>query len=169
LQFNNNPFALGEWFLFSVALVLVVTLVYLLVLHRSPPPEGLTMSKLEESNSLQTRAGALQPLAQAESFLAANNINGAVQSSVITVSVALKSLLGSQVGTEGDTLGISDAAYLVQSKAASAPQIVQSVYQLNNLNLQTLRGQPVSQAEAAWAVSFAKWLVQAIESNQIKL
>lgn len=162
--------ALLEWFGFSVGLVVVVTLIYLFVLRKSPPPEGVTMAKLGQPNNVVlSQASAYDMLTQAESYLAANNLKGAVECSAMAVASALKSLLAPQLGAETESLGIADAAFIVQSKGSTTADIVQPIYQLNNLRLQTVRGQTVSQAEAAWAVNFAKWLFQAIRSNVIKV
>ena len=43
---------LAEWFVASVALLLVVTLIYIFVLNKSPPPEGITQSRTESSSVL---------------------------------------------------------------------------------------------------------------------
>jgi hypothetical protein len=169
LQFGYDPAALLEWFLATVGIIVVVALVYVFVLQKSPPPSGVTMAKLEQqSPQVQGGTTARAAVSEAESFLTASNFAGAVESSARAISLAFSGLLAS-LGQGADGLGIADAAYLVQSKSSGGPDIVQPIYQLNNLRLQALRGQSVNPEEAAWAVNFAKWLIQAIESNQIKV
>ena len=50
LQIGNDPLALVEWFVASFALIIAVTLVYIFVLNKSPPPEGLTEAKLRTND-----------------------------------------------------------------------------------------------------------------------
>ena len=170
LQTGNDPIALAEWFVASLLLVIVVTLIYVFVLNKSPPPEGITVSKVE---SMQSQAlGQEDPhptLQQAENALQSNDYKGAVEYSVQAVGLCLNGLVKSSFGKEISNASISDLAYLVETKATSAPQIAQPIYQLNSLRLRVLQGQPVEQQEASWGVSLATWLVSSVESQQIKL
>ncbi len=168
LQFGNAPAALAEWFIASVVLVAIVTLIYVSVLARSPPPEGATVAKLEKEQGRAVESLDPHPyVLEADQALKSNNLGAAVESSAKAISISLTGVLSNQFGSSAPTMGISDAAYLVQTKARNAPQIAQPVYQLNTLRLQALQGQPISGEQASWAVSLARWIVQAVDSGQI--
>jgi hypothetical protein len=168
IQFGNDPVALAEWFIASLVLVIVVTLIYVLVLNKSPPPEGITLAKTEQQAAIASAAIDPHPvLYEADQDLKSNNLNGAIDASVRTIFLAFRNVLGGQAGTEG--MGISDSAYIIQTKGKNANQIAQPVYQLNNLRLQSLQGQPVTLEQASWAVNLARWVVDAIDSGQITL
>jgi hypothetical protein len=170
LQFPNDPVALGEWFLLSVALVVVVTAIYVFVLNKTPEPAGPTVAKLEQPQIATLRTmDPHQALEQAAQTLQAGDIKNAVESSVRAVSFTLGNLLLASGTQDISAMSISDMAYLVQTRAKSAPQIAQPVYQLNTLRLKSVQTQVVSQQEAAWAVSFAHWLVNQVETGQVKL
>ncbi len=169
MQFPNDPVALTEWFLFSVAIVVIVTLVYVYVLNRTPVPQGLTVAKIEQAQAdSQQKLDPHTSLQQASQTLQSGDLKGAVESSVRAVSIALSNLLVSSGTPDLSAMSISDMAYLVQTKAKSAPQIAQPVYQLNTLRLKAVQNQPVDQQEAAWAVSLANWLVNQTETEQVK-
>lgn len=166
LQFPNDPVALGEWFLFSIALVVIVTLIYIFVLNKTPTPQGLTVARLEEAQRAVDPNPFLQQAAQA---LQSNDLKGAVENSVRAVSLELVEILRGAGITDVSSMSISDMAYLVQTRASSAPQIAQPVYQLNTLRLKAIQNQTIEQQEANWSVSFANWFVHQIESEQVKL
>jgi hypothetical protein len=180
LQFQNNPVALLEWFAASVAIVVVVTLIYVYVLNKSPPPEGeMTVSKVEQK-STQVAELVLDPgslLMKAEAALKSDRFREAVEFSAQVVSLCLTKLIQNNLADSSQVLGsqplatgigISDMAYLVQSRAKSSPRFAEQVYQLSNLRLMAIQDQTVDQERAIWAFSFANWLYQIIESGQIK-
>ncbi len=170
LQFPNDPVALGEWFLFSIALVVIVTLIYVYVLNRTPAPQGITVAKLEQAQVENQRTTDPNPLLQhASQSLQSGDLKGAVESSVQAVSLVLTEILHSSGTPSVSFMSISDMAYLVQTRAKSAPQIAQPVYQLNTLRLKAVQNQTIEQQEAAWSVSLANWLVHQIQSEQVKL
>ena len=170
LQFPNDPVALGEWFLFSIALVVIVTLIYIFVLNKTPTPQGVTVAKLEEAQAEAQKTVDPNPfLQQAAQALQANDLKGAVENSVRAVSLDLVEILRGAGISDVSSMSISDMAYLVQTRATSAPQIAQPVYQLNTLRLKAIQNQTIEQQEAAWSVSFANWFVHQIESEQVKL
>ncbi len=168
LKFSNDPLALTEWFVASVGLLIAVTLIYVLILNKSPPPEGLTVAKIEKAEHEAARSSDVGPLLnQAQQDLQLMNFVGAVEISAQAVSTALHELLRAS-GSEQKDMGISDMAYLVESKAKNSPQFSSWIYQLNTLRLRALQGHTVSQQEAAWAVSIASWLINNIANEQIK-
>lgn len=170
LQFPNDQVALGEWFLFSIALVVIVTLLYIYVLNRTPAPQGVTVAKLEEAQAENQKTPDPEPLLrQATQLLQAGDLKGSVEASVRAVSLVLTEALRVSGTADVSSMSISDMAYIVQSRAKSSPQIAQPVYQLNNLRLKAVQNQTIEQQEAAWSVSFASWLVNQIESRQVQL
>ena len=169
LQFPNDPVALIEWLAASVILVIVVTLVYVYLLSRSPPPEGNTISKLEQSTqTTQVTPDSSILLLRADTALKNNNLDEAVESSAEAVSLCLTELLRRTTEQVSPGMGVSDLAYLVQTKAKSALQIAETVYQLNSLRLKVAQNQPIDLQQASWAVSFANWLCQVVQADQIK-
>lgn len=169
LQFPNDPIALIEWLAASVILVIVITLVYVYVLSRSLPPEGNTIPKLEQYiQTTQITPDSSVMLLRADAALKNNSLGEAVESSAEAVSLCLTELLRRTTGQVSPGMGVSDLAYLVQTKAKSAPQIAETVYQLNSLRLKVAQNQPVDLQQASWAVSFANWLCQVIQTDQIK-
>jgi len=166
LQLGEDPLALVEWFIASVALVIVVTLVYVFVLNKSPPPEGLTEAKLERLANEDNAVDASGTLEDARSALARGETNRGVELAVKTVYLTLSGILRPKHIDHVD-MNISDMAYLVQSKSAGGPDITQPVYQLNLLHLKVAQSQPVSTQEAEWAVNTAAWLSQLAVNSQI--
>jgi hypothetical protein len=171
-QFPNEPMALLEWFAASVALVVIVTLIYVFILSRSPPPDFPTVAKLE---SLRSSAGN-QTFSQMDPYLALNEAQQAFQRSEFSRAVELSveaifgylgAILRAQ-GNEPRDMSISDLAYLIQNKNPSLPQFAHSMYELNALRLRALQGQPVSRDEASWAISLANWTAQALYASQIR-
>ena len=82
LQIGGTNLDLIEWFLASAALVVVITLVYVFVLGRSPPPEGPTEAKLEmQTQPIQT-VDVSPIIAEARSALSNSDFKKAVELSV---------------------------------------------------------------------------------------
>jgi hypothetical protein len=164
LQFGNNMVDLAEWFVASVALLLIVTLIYVFVLNKSPPPEGITQARIESSSVLSDPA---QIISAAQDALKNGDDRKAVELSVKAVSVSLATLLiGTQVDVEN--MNVSDMAYLVQTRATRAPDITQPSYQLNMLHLKAAQSQQVTSQEAEWALNSASWLSQLVATQQIE-
>jgi hypothetical protein len=169
LQTPINQLDLFEWLIASIGLVVVVTLVYIYVLNKSPPPEGATVSKIEQSNLVMQASHDPNPvLSEAETSRKSNNLNAAVENSAEAVRICLSGELRRITGRSSEGMGISDIAYLLQSKEKSGPQFAEPVYQLSNLRLKVVQTQTISDDEASWAVSFAAWLVNAFQTDQVK-
>ena len=166
LQLGDNPLSLAEWFIASVALVIVVTLIYVFVLNKSPPPEGLTEAKLELLSNGADEVDSSANLEEAKGALAKGDTNRAVELAVKTVHATLSGILRSKRIDHVD-MNISDMAYLVQAKSTGSPDITQPVYQLNLLRLKVAQTQPISAQEAEWAVNTASWLSQLAMTSQI--
>jgi hypothetical protein len=166
LQIGNDPLALVEWFVASFALIIAVTLVYIFVLNKSPPPEGLTEAKLEQMTSVSEGGDASQIIAEAGSALNAGDRNRAVELAVKATGFTLSNILRSKRIKHPD-MNISDLAYLVQSKSPGSIDITQPVYQLNLLHLRIAQSEVVSPQEAEWAVHTASWLSQLAMNSQI--
>jgi hypothetical protein len=162
----NTAASLAVWFVASVALVLVVTLVYVFVLNKSPPPPTLTVEKIEQYQSAQVSIEPEVLLSKAREALGRGDISGSIELAVDAAGVILSSLLG-RSGNAHSNLGLSDMAYIVQTKARSSPDISQPVYQLNLLRLEALRGENVTPEQADWAINTATWLAQIAQSDQI--
>jgi hypothetical protein len=165
LQFGNNLSSLFEWFVASIALLLVVTLIYVFILNKSPPPEGMTQSRLERSSIVSDSAATIS---SAHDALRNADNRKAVELAVGAVSGLLSTLLRS-TGVDLSNMNVGDMAYLVQSKAVGSSDITQPIYQLNLLHLKCAQSQPISQQEAEWAVNTASWLSQLVTANQIHL
>ena len=164
LQFGNNIIDLVEWFIASAAIIVVVSLVYVFILNKSPPPEGLTEAKLEQAYSTPVpRAN----LVSAQDALGRGDNARAVQIAVGVVSESLASLL-TRARVDTSDMNVSDMAYLVQSKGGGTTDITQPIYQLNMLHLKAVQLQPISQQEADWAINTANWISQLISSQQIR-
>lgn len=165
-----DPLALVEWLVASVVLVVVVTLIYKYVLGNSPPPESLTVAKLEqEAKSTLEQSEPNQLLNRAETELRNNNLSGAVEGSIEVVRQSLTQLLRKSKVRVEPNMGVNDLAYLVQSREVSGPQIADPISQLNNLRLKIAQDQPIDSQQASWAVSFSAWLIQAVQGDHIKL
>ncbi len=163
LQFGNNLVNLVEWFIASIAFIVVVTLIYVFVLNKSPPPEGFTQAKLEIS-SVSTDQGS--NISAARDALKNADYRKAVELSVKAVRGSLAMLLSGS-GVNLSSLNVSDMAFLVQSKAKS-PDITQPIYQLNMLNLKAAQSQSITIQEAEWAVNTSDWLAQLVSTQQIR-
>ena len=166
LQTGNNPVALAEWFVASIALIIVVTLVYIFVLNRSPPPEGVTQAKVESSHDIVTQPDAGALLLEAQNSLKVGNTNATLELSVRAASAMLGSVLSS-MGINSSNMNITDMAYLVQGRSPASPDITQPLYQLNLLRLRSAQSQPMSPQEAEWSVNVVTWLSQLIANRQI--
>ena len=146
--------------------MIVVTLVYIYILNKSPPPEGLTEAKLEAQNSGQIIGDPSQYLADAQSDLTKGDVVESVKDAVGAASLILSSKLRS-LGVDPGNMNISDMAYVVQARSPGMPDITQPVYQLNLLHLRAAQSQEVSRQEGEWAISTATWLRQVIQAAQI--
>jgi hypothetical protein len=165
LQSGNNLDSLLEWFVASASILLVVTLLYVFVLSRSPPPEGPTVARIEASAESRDVTSILS---SAERALSGGDTRKAVELSVKAVAVSLGNALA-KTGIVLEDMNVSDMAYLAQTKATSSPDISQHAYQLNLLHLKAVQSQQVSPQEAQWAISTASWLSQLVASGQIVL
>ena len=166
LQIGNDPLALVEWFVASLALIIAVTLVYVYVLSRSPPPEGLTEAKLEQMTNVSSGGDASISLAEAGTALNAGDRNRAVELAVKATAATLSGILRTKNMAHPD-MNISDMAYLVQSKSPGSIDITQPIYQLNLLHLKVAQSEPVSPQEAEWAVHTANLISQLAMNSQI--
>ncbi len=165
LQFGNNPVALAEWFVASAALILLVTMVYIFILNKSPPPETMTQMKLE---TLSLSSDPAPILTSAQDALKTGDTKKTIEQAVKAVRTLLANLLRG-TGADLQNMNVSDMAYLVQTKATRAPDITQPIYQLNLLNLKAAQSQPINLQEAEWSVNTANWLSQLISAQQISL
>ena len=157
---------LAMWFVASVALVAVVTLVYVFVLNKSPPPDTLTVAKIDSSREVALSSGPDAILAEARTSLEGGNLTTSVEQSVRAVELVLRGVLGSS-GNVPEAMSISDLAYLIQTRAKTPTDISQPAYQLNLLRLKILQGQSPTSEEADWAFRTASWLMELSRSNQI--
>lgn len=166
LQTGNNPLALIEWFVASIALIVVVTLVYIFVLNKSPPPEGITQAKVESNLELAQQPDATSLMLEAQTSLKAGNNVQTLDLSVKATVAMLNTILAG-MGVNSSNMNISDMAYLIQSKSLGSPDITQPLYQLNMLRLKSAQSQPISPQEAEWSLNIAIWLSQLISSGKI--
>jgi len=166
LQTGTSAVELIEWFIASVALVVVVTLLYVFVLGKSPPPEGLTEAKLEMQVQ-QNEALDLSPiLVEAQGAISISNFKKAIELSVRAVSLTLSRTLVSK-GADPANMNVSDMAYIIQTKSPGAPDITQPAYQLSLLHLKVEKGEPVTQQEADWSLSTANWFLGLVANSQL--
>lgn len=159
LQSSSGSVDLVEWFVASVALVVVVTLVYVYVLGRSPPPERLTQAKLEMQERQDEPVDVAPILSEARSAVGSGDLKKAVELSVRATSLTLSRVLSLNGANPAD-MNVSDMAYIIQSKSQGSPDLTQPAYQLNLLHLKIERGEPVTPQEADWAVNTATWFSQ---------
>ena len=165
---GTDQAALAEWFVVTIAIVVVVTLLYVLVLNKAPPPPGVTVAKLEQQQATTEAPDGSAILSQAHSALLGGDYANALYIACRSVSATLGGLLRNR-GIRSEGMNVADLAYLVQSKASSAPLISEPCYHLNSLRLKAAQGQPITQQEAEWAVSIASWMIQAVQNQQIVL
>lgn len=157
----------AEWFVASVAIVFVVTLMYRYVLSSSPPPAGPTVEKVEEMKYAPLSVlDANRSIEQAGQAIAGQDYRTAVNLAVHAASEILRSLLVS-VGGDPSDMNVSDLTYLVEIRAKTGPKIAPSCYQLNSLRLKALQGQPLTKEEAEWCVSTSLWLKGVFDSKAI--
>jgi hypothetical protein len=154
------------WFVASVAIVFVVTLMYKYVL-RVPPPAGPTAEKVEQLkyapvNDFDTN----QSIERAVQAIAGQDYATAANLAVHASTEVLRELLIS-IGGDPSDMNISDLSYLLETRAKTGPKIAPSCYQLNSLRLKALQGQPLSKEEAEWTVSTAQWLKGIVDSKAI--
>jgi len=166
LQTGTSPTYLIEWFLASIALVIVVTLVYVFVLNKSPPPEGLTEAKLESQNQANESIDVSPLLQQAQIAISNSNFKNAIELSVQAVSTTLSRNLIAKGGNPAN-MNVSDLAYVIQGKSPGSPDITQPAYQLNLLHLKVERGETITQQEAEWSISTANWFSGLVVNSQI--
>ena len=124
LVVSNDTVALLEWFVASVALVMIVTLVYILLLNKSPPPEGPTQAKLESVQN-QSRSGYPDLIISDAENAIKNGDNGKAVELAVDAARASLMFLMARIGVKPSNMNISDMAYLVQSKASKSPDITQ--------------------------------------------
>lgn len=162
-----NTTAVAEWFVASVAIVFVVTLMYKYVLSGSPPPEGATVEKVEEMKHAPVSIlDANRSIEQASQAIAGQDYITAINLAVHATTETLRNLLIS-VGGDPSDMNASDLSYLIETRAKTGPKIAPSCYQLNSLRLKALQGQPLTKEEAEWAVSTAQWLKGIVDSKTI--
>jgi len=166
LQTGTSPAYLIEWFLASIALVIVVTLVYVFVLNKSPSPEGLTEAKLESQNQAAESIDVSPLLQQAHVAISSSNFKKAVELSVQAASTTLSRNLTTKGGNPAN-MNVSDLAYVIQSKSPGSPDITQPAYQLNLLHLKVERGEVITKQEAEWSISTANWFSGLAVNSQI--
>ena len=166
LQTGTDALDLVEWFVASSALVIVVTLIYVFVLGRAPPPEGLTEAKLEMQNQKIESTDVVAIISEANTALANSDFKKSVELSVKATSTTLSRVLTLK-GGDPSNMNISDMAYIIQSKSPGMPDITQPAYQLNQLHLKIEKGELVAPQEASWAISTATWFSQVEASSQI--
>lgn len=167
LQAGVGPVSLAIWFVASVSVIVVVTLIYVYVLNKTPPPQSMAVAKIEEEKEAgENESNSL--LSQAQNALKQGDTGPSIELCVRAVGVTLSNYL-KRFGNVPTNSSISDLAYILQSRAKSAPDFAQPIYQLNLLRLKIIQGQPSTIAEAEWALSTASWLVQLVASNQIIL
>ncbi|HXQ91535.1 MAG TPA: hypothetical protein VN739_00915 [Nitrososphaerales archaeon] len=157
LQIGNDPVALVEWFVASVAIVFVVTLLYVFVLGKSPPPEGLTEAKLEMQIDQESMTDNSSVLAEAHTALSGGDLKKAIELSVRASSLVLSRLLRAQ-GIDPSNMNVSDMAYIFQTKSPGRADITQPIYQLNLLHLKAAKGEPINAQEAEWSINTAVWV-----------
>lgn len=166
LQTGNQAVDLLEWFVASAALVAFVTLLYVFVLGKSPPPEGPTEAKLEMQTQ-QIETLDLSPLiAQAKAASSSSDFGNAVELSVRATSLALSRALRAR-GADPENMNVSDMAYIIQIKSPGSVDLTQTAYQLNLLHLKVERGETVTQQEAEWSVNTATWFSEMESAGRI--
>jgi len=163
LQSGNDPVALIEWFVASVSIIVVVTLLYVFVLGKSPPPEGLTEARLEMQTEQNKMVDSSSILTEAQSALTSGDLRKTVELSVKATSLILSRILSSK-GVDPSEMNVSDMAYIVQTKSPGSADITQPIYQLNLLHLKAAKGEPITAQEAEWSINTAAWVSQ-ITSN----
>lgn len=164
IQIGTTASSLIVWFVASAALISIVTLIYVYVLGKSPPPEKLTEMKLETHQSSNQLPDLLL---SSENALSSADFRTSIDISIKATVLTLATLLG-RTGANLANMNVSDLAYLVQSEFPQLPDITQHVYNLNLLHLKAAQGQLLTTQEAEWALSTANWLVQLTRAGQIR-
>jgi len=165
LQFGNNLVSLAEWFVASIVLVVVVTLIYVFVLNKSPNPAGMTQARLDSSAMLSDPTSIIS---SAQDALRNGDNKKAVELAVKSVGASLANLLKG-TGVDLGNMNTSDMAYLVQTRATKSPDIIQPIYQLNLLHLKAAQSQQITIQEAEWAINTASWLDQLVSAQHIAM
>lgn len=168
LATGTSAVFLAMWFVASVGLVAAVTVIYVFVLNRSPPPDTLTVAKIDSSRETALSNGPDVLLAEARASLQSGSLTSSIEQSVRAVGLVLSDVLRTS-GNVAESMSISDMAYLIQTKAKTPTDISQPIYQLNLLRLKILQGQSSSPEEADWALRTAAWLIELAKSNQISV
>lgn len=163
---STNALDLVEWFVASAALIIVVTLVYVFILNKSPPPEGLTEAKLEAQGRQLETIDATPLLNEAKAASDRSDYKRTVELSIRATSLVLARVLRNK-GADPADMNISDMAYVIQTKSPGATDMTQPAYQLNLLHLKAERGEIVSREEAEWSISTATWFVQLESRPQV--
>ncbi len=127
LQTGIDALDLIEWFVASAALVIVVTLIYIFVLGRAPPPEGLTEAKSEMQNQKIESVDVTAIISEARMALANSDLKKTVELSVKATISTLSRIL-TMKGVDPSHMNISDMAYIIQSKSPGMPDITQPAY-----------------------------------------
>jgi len=156
---GNDPLALAEWFIASVAIIIAVTLVYVYVLQKSPPPDGLTEAKLESQTEQNSLLDNSSTLSDAQNELSRGDLRKTVELSVRAASMVLSRILRLQ-GVDPSNMNVSDMAYIIQTRSLGSADITQPIYQLNLLHLKAAKGEAVTTQEAEWSINTAAWLSQ---------
>lgn len=164
LQLGTTDTSLVVWFVVSAVLITLVTLIYVYVLSKSPPPEKFTQIKLE---ARQTSVEVPNLLVSSENALRSSDFRSSIDYSIKAVALTLATLL-EMTGANLANMNVSDLAYLVQSKFQQLPDITQHIYNLNLLHLKAAQGHLLTAQEAEWALNISNWLVQLAQAGKIK-
>lgn len=148
-----------EWFFASVALIIVVTLIYIFVLARSPAPEGLTEAKLEMQSQGTATVDVSSLISEARAAVSSGDLRKAIELSVKASGMVLSGMMTLK-GADPSDMNVSDMAYIIQSKSPGMSDITQPAYQLNLLHLKVEKGEAVTAQEADWSIATASWLAQ---------
>jgi len=148
-----------EWFFASVAIIVVVTLVYVFILGRSPPPEGLTKAKLEMQSQGTPAVDVSSMITEARTAVSTGDLKKAVELSVKATGAVLSKVV-SMKGSDPTDMNVSDMAYIIQTRSPGLTDITQPAYQLNLLHLKSEKGEPVTMQEADWSIQTASWFAQ---------
>lgn len=171
MNFGNTIFQVGRsiaslsiWFVITGIIIAAITIIYVYILSKSPPPEKLTEMKLE------TFHGTIDVpsfLTRAEDALRSGDFRTSIEIAIKASALSLIKLLDDH-RTNLANMNISDIAYLVQSKYPQLPDLTQHIYNMNLLRLKAVQGQLLTMQEVEWALSTVNWLIQLAEKGQIK-
>lgn len=159
LQAGGYSVDLVEWFFASIAIIVVVTLIYVFVLGKSPPPEGLTEAKLEMQSQGAAAVDVSSLLVEARTALSSGDSKKAVELSVKACGMVLSKIVTLK-GADPSDMNVSDMAYIIQSRSPGMPDITQPAYQLNSVHLKVEKGEAVTPQEADWSIATANWFAE---------